>query len=55
MLRKLPSDIRTNDVPAIEVPKLVARIKSCVGDDFDVLLEADHLHIEFQPKAPLTA
>ncbi len=51
----LAVDIRTNDVPALEVPKLVARIKTCIGDDFDVLLEADHLHIEFQPKAPLTA
>ena len=31
---------------------MVARIKSCIGDDIDVLLD---FHIEFQPKAPLTA
>jgi hypothetical protein len=48
-------DIRINDVPTTEVPKLIARIKSCVGEDFDVILEVDHLHIEFQPKNPLTA
>lgn len=48
-------DVRTRDLPPADVPKVLARIKACVGDDFDVLLEADHIHIEFQPKAPLTA
>jgi hypothetical protein len=48
-------DVRTNDVPIAEVPKLVARIKACVGGEFDVLFESNHIHIEFQPKNPLTA
>ncbi len=47
-------DVRTRDLPPADVPKVLARIKSCVGDDFDVLLEADHIHIEFQPKQALT-
>jgi hypothetical protein len=47
-------DVRTRDVPAADVPKLLARINACLGDDFDVLLEVDHIHIEFQPKVPLT-
>jgi hypothetical protein len=50
----LAVDIRTNDVPPADVPRLIARIKSCVGDDFDAILETDHIHIEFQPKNPLT-
>jgi hypothetical protein len=48
-------DVRTRDLQPADVQKIIARIKSCLGDDFDVLLEADHIHIEFQPKAPLTA
>lgn len=48
-------DVRTRDLQPADVQKLIARIKSCLGDDFDVLLEVDHVHIEFQPKASLTA
>ncbi len=47
-------DLRTRNLAADEVQKLIARIKSSLGDDFDILLEVDHIHIEFQPKAPLT-
>ncbi len=43
-------DLRTRDVPAGDVSKLIAQIKAALGDDFDVLLEVDHIHIEFQPK-----
>jgi hypothetical protein len=38
----------------ITVQKVIARIKTCLADDFDVLLEVDHIHIEFQPKQALT-
>jgi hypothetical protein len=47
-------DVRTRDVPADKLPKLVAQIKACLGDDFDVLQEATHLHIEHQPKQALS-
>lgn len=47
-------DVRTRDLQPADVPKVLARIKSCLGDAFDILLETDHIHIEFQPKAPLT-
>ena len=43
-------DVRTRDVPAGDLPKLVSRI---LGPDFDVVLETDHVHLEFQPKQPL--
>jgi hypothetical protein len=47
-------DIRTRDIAPADVQKLIAQIKACLGDDFDVLLEVDHIHIEFQPKQALT-
>ena len=47
-------DLRTRDVAPADVQKLITQIKACLGDDFDVLLEVDHLHIEFQPKQALT-
>jgi hypothetical protein len=47
-------DLRTRDVPAGDMQKLLARIRECVGGDYDVILEIDHLHVEFQPKTPLT-
>jgi len=46
-------DFRTRDVPAADEPKLLARLRECLGPDYDVALEIDHLHVEFQPKTPL--
>ena len=46
-------DVRTRDIALADVQKLIARIKTCLGDDFDVMLEVDHVHIEFQQKQAL--
>jgi hypothetical protein len=35
------------------VAKIHGELKARLGADFDVLLEADHIHVEFQPKTPL--
>jgi hypothetical protein len=43
-------DVRTRHLPADQLPKLVAHIKACLGDDFDVVQEATHLRLEHQPK-----
>jgi hypothetical protein len=44
-------DLRTKHVPhAVELKQIVGRIKQCLGTDFDVVVETDHLHIEFDPK-----
>ncbi len=48
-------DLRTRDLRPADVPKLIAQIKVCLGDDFDVLMELDHVHIEFQPKQETNA
>jgi hypothetical protein len=47
-------DVRTRDVPADKLQTILAKLKECLAGDFDVLLEGDHVHIEFQPKQSLT-
>ena len=47
-------DVRTRDVPADKLQTILAKLKECLAGDFDVLLEGDHIHIEFQPKQSLT-
>ena len=45
-------DIRTLRL-GIEIDEakiLAGEIKRCLGDEFDVVAESDHLHIEFDPK-----
>lgn len=48
-------DFRTSTITAEKRQSLTARLRSALGEDFDVILETDHLHIEYQPKRPLTA
>lgn len=43
-------DCRTFHLQEADIPQIVASIKKNLGDDFDVLLEKDHIHVEFQPK-----
>ena len=31
---------------------LKAALAEALGGDYDVVLEADHIHVEFQPKTP---
>ena len=46
-------DFRTNHIEKKEVlDGIVAKVKASLGPDFDAVLEVDHLHVEFQPKAP---
>lgn len=51
----LAVDIRTRHVPQLEHPKIVAKLQERLGDDFDVVLEGDHLHLEYDPKTPINA
>jgi hypothetical protein len=50
----LAVDLRIRDFRPGDADKAVARIKQCLGADYDVVLEKDHLHLEYQPKQPLT-
>lgn len=43
-------DLRIWTVPTHQHNLLVAAIKDSVGPDFDVVLEKDHIHLEYDPK-----
>jgi len=43
-------DFRTRDLSPVELPVMVAKLRSSLFQDFDVVLEDDHCHLEHQPK-----
>ena len=45
-------DIRTRSLDAEKRPSFAACIADNLGEDFDVILERTHLHVEFDPKEP---
>lgn len=48
----LAFDLRTNGLTPSDCEAVRVEIKSALGDDYDVVLEGDHIHLEFQPKSP---
>ena len=46
----LAEDYRTRDVAPSHLADMVADVRARLGSDYDVVLESDHLHIEFDPK-----
>lgn len=44
-------DLRTNHMQADQIAAAVEDLKKQLGSEFDVILESDHIHAEFQPKA----
>lgn len=47
----LAEDYRTRDVPADQLSSMVADVRARLGTDYDVVLESDHLHVEYDPKS----
>jgi len=44
-------DYRTRDFyPEIDKTAFTSDIKDALGPEFDVVLESDHIHVEYQPK-----
>ncbi len=43
-------DIRTRHLAGQALQAIVDKVKECLGPQFDVVLESDHLHVEFDPK-----
>ena len=43
-------DFRTKHVPEEEHPLIRNQMAVALGEQFDVVLEANHIHVEFQPK-----
>ncbi len=45
-------DVRTRDRSAASIKRFVARLRRRLTDEFDVVVESTHVHVEFQPKGP---
>ena len=46
-------DIRTKNIVGdklVEAQEWVAKMKLVLGDDYDIILERDHIHCEYDPK-----
>jgi hypothetical protein len=43
-------DLRTRSLRSEQVAPIYKAIKEALGEQFDVVLEQDHIHLEFQPK-----
>ena len=43
-------DFRTNHLTDSERVEITDRLKADLGDDYDVVFEGDHLHVEYDPK-----
>lgn len=48
--RGYAADLRTRDIPPQNVPTLVRDLRRSLGTDFDVVVEGDHIHIEYDPQ-----
>ena len=46
----LAFDLRTRDFNVSDLERVKAELKEALGSEFDVVLESDHLHLEWQPK-----
>jgi hypothetical protein len=45
-------DLRINTILSEQLPTVQKELKWALGPQFDVVLESDHFHIEFDPKEP---
>ncbi len=50
----LAIDVRTRGLSADTILTLVDDLRAALGTDYDVVLESDHIHIEYQPKEAYT-
>lgn len=46
----LACDFRISMFNSVELPVINFELKDALGDEYDVVLEKTHFHIEFQPK-----
>ena len=45
----LAADVRTRHLTDYKQKELLALVKAALGDEYDVILEGDHMHVEFDP------
>ncbi len=48
----LALDLRTRHLPGQALQSILDKLKEALGAQFDVVLESDHFHIEYDPKEP---
>jgi len=46
----LAEDYRTRDLRPGDVERIASEIRAMLGTDYDVIVETNHLHVEFDPK-----
>lgn len=46
----MAADLRTIDLPVGAPARIVAALKAQIDQDFDIVLESDHIHLEYDPK-----
>ena len=46
-------DVRIWEIVNDFLPQFTEGLSEALGEEFDVVLESDHLHIEFQPKVKI--
>lgn len=40
-------DLRTRDLSSLQVVQLIASLRAWLGEDFDVIDESNHIHVEY--------
>lgn len=43
-------DLSIREIPRSILLKIVEELKKCLTSDFDIIMEKDHIHIEYQPR-----
>jgi hypothetical protein len=43
-------DLHTNTLRPSQVHPIFTELATALGDEYDVVLEADHIHVEYDPK-----
>ena len=43
-------DLRTRHLHGQAIQQIVDRLREALGDQYDVVLESDHIHLEWDPK-----
>jgi len=45
----LAEDYRISGIPTTQLQTMIVLVRTRLGSNFDVILEADHLHVEYDP------
>lgn len=45
-------DFRSRTLTRDQAKHVTDELRRCLGRDFDVVLESDHVHVEYQPRRP---